>query len=160
MPKIKLDKKDLEILRIIQANYKKSIKEIAIKVSSPITTVYAKIKRMENLEIIKGYKATLDPKKLDRGTTVFILVKFLYVTPQSHETLSQRDIVKRISLFPEVQEAHIVSGDFDIIIKVKVKDVDEMGKFITDKLRKVEGVERTVSCVVFETLKETSDIIL
>jgi DNA-binding Lrp family transcriptional regulator len=155
---IKLDKKDLEILRLIQEDYKKSIKNIAMKVNSPMTTVYTKIKRMEELGIIKGYKAILDPKKLDRGTIAFILVRFSYTTPQIQEPLSQRDIVKKMSVFPEVQETHIVSGDFDIIVKVKVKDVDEMGKFITDKLRKVEGVERTISCVVFETLKETTDI--
>jgi DNA-binding Lrp family transcriptional regulator len=156
MSNIKLDKKDLEILRMVQEDAKKSIKDIAMKVGSPITTVYAKIKRMEDLGIIKDYKAIIDPKKIERGITTFILVKFLYLTPKSKETLFQREIVKKMSMLPEIQETHIVSGDFDIIIKGK--DIEEIGKFVTDRLRAIEGIERTLSCIVFETIKETPDV--
>jgi len=158
MPEIKLDKKDVEILKFIQKDCKKSTKEIARKIGSPITTVYAKVKRMEDLGVIKSYKAVLDSKKLGKGTTAFIFVSFGYRTPGIEKPLDQREIAKRISKFPEVLEAHVITGDWDILIKVKAKDVDEVGKFVIDKLRKIEGVEKTLSCMVYETEKETTDI--
>jgi len=66
--------------------------------------------------------------------------------------------LKNISKFPEVQEVHIISGDWDILIKVKEKDVDAIGKFVVDKLRTVKGIEKTLTCMVFDTLKETTNI--
>lgn len=158
MSEIKLDKKDVEILKFLQKDCKRSTKEIARKIHSPITTVYAKVKRMEDLGIIKHYKAVLDSKKLDKGTTAFIFVSFGYRTPGIEKPLDQRQIAKRIAKFPEVLETHLITGDWDILLKVKAKDVDEVGKFVIDKLRKIEGVEKTLSCMVYGTEKETTDI--
>jgi len=158
MPGIKLDKKDVEILKFLQKDCKRSTKEIARKIHSPITTVYAKVKRMEDLGVIKHYKAVLDSKKLGKGTTAFIFVSFGYRIPGIEKPLDQREISKRISKFPEVLETHVITGDWDILIKVKAKDVDEVGKFVIDKLRKIEGVEKTLSCMVYGTEKETTDI--
>lgn len=158
MREVKLDEKDIEILKLLQENSKRSSKEIARMVGSLIPTVYAKIKRMEDSGIIKRYKAILDAKKLDMGTTAFIFVSVSYRTPGEKKILDQREIVKKISKFPEVLEAHIITGDWDILVKVKAKDVEVIGKFVTDKLRKIEGVDKTLSCMVYETLKEGTDI--
>jgi DNA-binding Lrp family transcriptional regulator len=145
------------ILALLQKNCKMTAKEIARRIGSPVTTVFAKIKRMEKLGIIKGYKAVLDAKKMHRGTTAFILASFSYRV-KGEELLSQREIVKRIAGFPEVQEVHIITGDWDILIKVRERDVDTIGKFVIDRLRAVKGIEKTLTCVVFETGKETTDI--
>jgi DNA-binding Lrp family transcriptional regulator len=132
-------------------------KEIARKINSPVTTVFAKIKRMEKMGVIKGYRAILDAKKLDRGTTAFILASFSYRL-KGEELLSQREIIKQIARFPEVQEVHIITGDWDILIKVREKDVDSIGDFVIDRLRAVKGIEKTLTCMVFETGKETTSI--
>lgn len=155
--KSKLDKKDLDILNLLQKNCRSTAREIAQNIDSPVTTVFAKIKRMEALGIIKDYKAILDAQKLDRGTMAFILASFSYGRKQE-ALLSQRKIAMEISKFPEVQEVHIVTGDWDILIKVKKEDVGAIGKFVIDKLRMVEGIEKTLTCMVFETAKETTDI--
>lgn len=158
--KPKLDEKDFAILALVQENCKFTAKQIARKIGSPITTVFAKIKRMEELGIIKGYKAILDPQTLNSGTTAFILASVSYRT-KGHETLvSQRDIAKEIAKFPEVQEVHIITGDWDLLIKLKAANVDAVGKFVIDKLRLVMGIEKTLTCMVFEAIKETTDIIL
>jgi len=155
---IKLNKKDMEILNLLQKDSKQSIKEIARKVNSPITTVFDKIKRMEKLGIIKYYKAILDSAKLDKGTTAFILVSFVYRLNGSEEPLSQMDVVKDIARFPQVQELYIVSGDWDILMKIKEKDVDSVGNFITNNLRKIKGVEKTLTFFNFHAIKETTEI--
>jgi DNA-binding Lrp family transcriptional regulator len=156
--KSKLDVKDLAILNLLQENCRLTAKDIAGKISSPITTVFAKIKRMEQLGIIKSYRAILDHKKLDFGVTAFILASFSYGLSKEETPLSQRTIAEQISKFPEVQEVHIISGDWDILIKVKDRDVDAVGKFVVDKLRTVKGIEKTLTCLVFATLKETTAI--
>jgi DNA-binding Lrp family transcriptional regulator len=154
----KFDEKDLAILTLLQKNCRLTAREIAQKIDSPITTVFAKIKRMEQQKIIREYRAVLDSKKLDCGTTAFILASFSYRSGE--KPLSQRAIAAQIAKFPEVQEVHIISGDWDILIKVKEKDVDAVGKFVVDKLRTVEGIEKTLTCLVFDTQKETTEIAL
>ncbi len=156
----KLDEKDLEILRLLQVNSKMSSKDISKKVGSPIPTIYAKIKRMENMGIIKEYKTVLDSKKLGKGTTAFIFVSFGYHPFGTEKSLDQREIAKKIAKFPEVQELHVITGDWDMLIKIKAKDVDDAGKFVVDKLRKIEGIEKTLSCMVYDAVKESLDISL
>jgi DNA-binding Lrp family transcriptional regulator len=154
-----LDKRDVEILTLLQKNCKMTAKEIAKEVGSPITTVYAKIKRMEELGVIKQYKAILDSKKLDKGTAAFILASFAYRPGGREKPLSQRDVAKQIAAFPEVQEVHIITGGWDILVKVRADHVDTLGRLVMDKLRTVEGIENTLSCIVYETVKETTDVL-
>lgn len=155
----KIAEKDLRILNLLQKNCRMTAKDVAQTIDSPVTTVFAKIKRMEELGIIKDYKAVLDAQKLNRGTTAFILASVSYRLKEG-AALSQRKIAKEIAKLPEVQEVHIITGDWDILIKVKEKDVGAIGKFVVDKLRMVEGIEKTLTCMVFETEKETTDIVL
>lgn len=154
----KLDEKDLVILALMQENCKLTAREVAKRVNSPITTVFAKIKRMEKLGIIKEYKAVLNSRKLDRDTTAFIFASVSYEIKNDDKLMPQREIAKSIAKFPEVQEVHIITGDWDLLIKVKCKNVDTIGKFVIDRLRLVRGIEKTLTCMVFETCKETVDI--
>jgi DNA-binding Lrp family transcriptional regulator len=157
---LKLDEKDRSILRLIQKNCKLTARETAQKIGSPITTVFAKIKRMEELGVIKEYTAVLDPQKLNRNTTAFILASVTYSKKNNETPLSQRDIAKEIAKFQEVQEVHIITGDWDLLIKLKAESVDAVGKSVIDKLRLVKGIEKTLTCMVFETCKETTEIIV
>ena len=154
-----LDKRDVKILKLLQNDCKMTAKQIARKIGSPITTVYSKIKRMEELGIIREYKAVLDSRKLDKGTTAFILVSFVYRPGGREKPLSQREVAQQIATFQEVQEVHIITGGWDILVKVRADHVDTLGKLVMDKLRTVEGVENTLSCIVYETVKETTDIL-
>lgn len=156
--KPELDEKDLAILTLLQKNCRMTAREIARKINSPITTVFAKMRRMEQQEVIKEYKAILNSKKLNLGTTAFILASFSY---RNGETpLSQRVIAEQIARFPEVQAVHIISGDWDILIKIKEESVDAVGNFVIDKLRTVKGIEKTLTCMVFDTQKETTELTL
>ena len=154
----KLDAKDTAILTLVQRDCKLAAREIARKIDSPITTVFAKIKRMEELGIIKEYRTVLDPKKLNCGTTAFILASVTYGVRNEEKPFSQRDKAAEIAKFPEVQEVHIITGDWDLLIKLRAESVDSIGQFVIDKLRFVKGIEKTLTCMVFETCKETTEI--
>jgi DNA-binding Lrp family transcriptional regulator len=153
---LNLDPKDIEVLRIIQENCRLTAREISDRTRLPVTTVFAKIKRLERMGMVRGYHAVLDAVKLNVGTTAFVFISFAYKGEE--KVLSQRKVAKEIAGFPDVQEVHIISGEWDILIKVKAKDVDSVGKFVVDKLRLVRGIEKTLTCFVFESAKESTGI--
>jgi Lrp/AsnC family transcriptional regulator, leucine-responsive regulatory protein len=149
---IKLDVKDLAILQLLQENSKLTANQISKKINTPITTVFAKIKRMEEQGIIKEYRAILASEKINAGTAAFILASVSY--RDAH--LSQRNVAEEIAKFPEVQEVHIITGDWDLLVKLRGENVNAIGKFVVDKLRLIKGLEKTLTCMVFETVKETT----
>ena len=153
---LKLDEKDAAILALIQENSKLTAKQIAQRINAPITTVFAKTKRMEELGIIKEYRAILAPEKLDAGTAAFILASVSYRAKADDVPVSQRAVAEEIAKFPEVQEVHIITGDWDLLIKLRAEKVEAIGKFVVDKLRLIKGLEKTLTCMVFETVKETT----
>jgi len=154
----KLDEKDSAILMLIQENSKLTAKQIAKKVNAPITTVFAKTKRMEELGIIKEYRAIVAPEKLSAGTAAFILASVSYRAKADDVPISQRVVAEEIARFPEVQEVHIITGDWDLLVKLRAENVDAIGKFVVDKLRLIKGLEKTLTCMVFETVKETTEV--
>lgn len=156
----KLDEKDVAILALIQEDSKLTAKEIAKKVNMPMTTVFAKIKRMEELGVIKKYLAILAPEKLYSGTAAFILASVTYSAKNGDSPVSQRVVAEEIAKFAEVQEVHIITGDWDLLIKLRAENVDAIGGFVVDKLRLIKGIEKTLTCMIFETVKETTRIAL
>ena len=154
----KLDEKDSAILTLIQENDKLTAKQIAKKINAPITTVFAKIKRMEGLGVIKEYRAIVSPEKLRAGTAAFILASVSYRAKADDVPISQRVVAEEIARFPEVQEVHIITGDWDLLVKLRAENVDAVGKFVVDKLRLIKGLEKTLTCMVFETVKETTEV--
>ncbi len=155
---IKLDEKDIAILQLIQENSKLTAKQIAKKINSPITTVFAKTKRMEEIGIIKQYRAILAPEKLNLGTAAFILASVSYRSKTDDTPVSQRVVAEEIARFPEVQEVYIITGDWDLLVKLRAENVNEVGKFVVDKLRLIKGLEKTLTCMIFETIKETTSL--
>ena len=145
-------------MMLIQENSKLTAKQIAKKVNAPITTVFAKTKRMEELGIIKEYRAIVAPEKLSAGTAAFILASVSYRAKADDVPISQRVVAEEIARFPEVQEVHIITGDWDLLVKLRAENVDAIGKFVVDKLRLIKGLEKTLTCMVFETVKETTEV--
>ena len=155
---VKLDEKDVAILALIQENSKLTARQIAQRINAPITTIFAKTKRMEELGIIREYRAVLAPEKLDSGTAAFILASVSYRAKADDVPVSQRAVAEEIAKFPEVQEVHIITGDWDLLIKLRAESVESIGKFVVDNLRLIKGLEKTLTCMVFETVKETTKV--
>jgi DNA-binding Lrp family transcriptional regulator len=155
---IKLDEKDLAILSLIQDDSQLTAKQIAKKINTPLTTVFAKTKRMQEQGIIKNYRAIVTPEKLGAGTAAFILASVSYRSKADGAPVSQRTVAEEIAKFPEVQEVHIITGDWDLLVKLRAQNVEAIGKFVVDKLRLISGLEKTLTCMVFETVKETTKV--
>jgi len=107
------------------------------------------IKKMINRKIIKSFTVVTNYKEIGFHSKVFIFISFL---PKSD--ISQRELAKRISKLPGVFEVHIISGEYDLLIKVRGTSLEKIGKLVIDKLRSIDGVGRTLTCACFETVKE------
>ncbi len=145
-----MDRKDLEILRLLQRNCKLSVREIAKRLKIPSSTVYARINKLEEKRVITGYHAKVDEKKLGYGVKAFILVSY---TPMP---IPQEEVANKIAALPQVQGVYIISGEWDMIVEVIEKDVESLGDFVIKKLRNIEGVSKTLTCVVLKKIKETT----
>jgi len=145
-----LDDKDIMILELLKENSKLTTHKISKKTAIPITTVHNRIKKLEKEGIIKGYTVVLDYAKLGRSMRAFVLATVTYMLP-SGQKISQEDAAKRIRKIAGVEGVCIVTGGTDIIIEVRVKDVDELNDFVVRKLRNVEGVDKTQTMIVLSS---------
>jgi len=148
---MKIDEKDKQLLSLLQKNCKLSLRELSQITEMRETTIFARIKRLENSGIIKEYRAILDPKAIGKNVLSFILIKY-----DPSAGIKQREVAEKIANLPEIQEVHIIAGDWDMIAKVREKDVEGLGKAVLDKIREIKGVKETVSLIVFESVKETT----
>jgi DNA-binding Lrp family transcriptional regulator len=153
-----IDETDLKILELLQEDCKLGVQKISQTVGKGISTVHARIKALEQRSIIRQYSAILDPLLLDRSTLALIFVTIRYRVPNQPDILSQREFCEEISKHPYVQEVFVLSGQFDVFLKVRTRDVEEMNRFIVDFLRELPAVERTLTMFVMDNFLETQQL--
>lgn len=146
-----LTKKDEIILSMLKENCKLSSREISERTTMPITTVHNRIKRLEQEGIIRQYTALFNNKKLGKIIQAFIQISVSYITP-SGKHVSQEELAKRLYQMHEVEECYIMTGGTDILVKVSVKDVEELNNFVINKLREIEGVQNTLTAIVLNDI--------
>jgi len=141
-----LDKKDLKIIEILKQNSKQTTSQISKRFNIPITTIHNRIKKLERLGIIKNYTVVLDYKKLDKGILSYVLVSVMYTLPNGKK-VSQEEVAREIKKIG-AEEVDIVTGGTDLIVKVRVKDVEELNEFVINQLRNIDGVDKTQTLIV------------
>jgi len=144
-----LDEKDQAILDELIKDSRKTTKAIARELDIPRATVHDRIVKMEQKKLIKKYTAIPDYSQLGIGVTAFILVQF---SPQ--EGMSQRETAEEIAELRGIYEVHMISGEYDMLLKVRGSSMEEIGKLVIDRLREIKGVARTLTCACFTTVKE------
>jgi len=145
-----LEEKDEIIIRKLRVDASKPVSELASELELPRTTVQERIKKLVLNGIIKRFTLQLDYSKLGKPVTAFILVSFLAGTG-----VSQREAAQKIAEIEDVFEVHVISGDWDIIAKARGESIQSIGELVLDRIRNVKGVERTLTCTSFVTVKET-----
>lgn len=144
-----LDEKDLAILKELRKDARRSTKAIAKDLAIPRATVHERIKRMMDKGVIRGFTVVPDHAKLGEPVTAFILVSFL-----PNNAVSQRELAQKIAAIEGVQEVHVISGEHDILLKVRGESMESIGSLVIDKLRAIPGVGRTLTMASFATIKD------
>lgn len=145
---VTLDNTDLAILRALQQNAKLTTKELANAVHLTPTPVFERLRRLERQGIIKKYIALLDAEKLDRAFVVFCSVK---LSRMNHDIAL--DFNRRINEIAEVTECYNISGDFDYLLKINVRDMASYQHILLHKLGTIESLGSVKSSFVMDEVK-------
>jgi len=147
---VPLDEKDKAIIRLLQADAKITVREIATKVHLSTTPVHERIKRMEDSGVILRYATLVDHSKVRKG-----LMAICYVSLKEHNKRSGARFIKTIQELPEVVECYIISGEFDFMLKVVADNMDDYYDFHVNKLGQVENIGQVQSTFVMGVIKQT-----
>jgi DNA-binding Lrp family transcriptional regulator len=138
-----------ELLRILQTNALESRENIARMLGVPADEVKRRIDDYEKGGVIRGYQAILNEDRLElERVTAVIEVK---VTPQREGGFDT--IAQRISRFPEVQAAYLMSGAYDLLLFVEGRTLREVAAFVSERLSPLEGVLSTSTHFMLKTYK-------
>ncbi|AYB32833.1 Lrp/AsnC family transcriptional regulator [Chryseolinea soli] len=151
---VRLDKKDYEILRLLQADAKLTVREIATRVHLSPTPVHERIKRMENQGVIRQYVTLLDSHLVNKGIKVIC-----YVSLREHTRRAGKIFIDSILKFKEVIECYNVSGEFDFQLKIVAESMASYHTFYVNSLSEIKGIGQTKSVFVMDTIKETHQIL-
>ena len=146
-----LDDISLKILKILQQKARIPNVEVARQVGMAPSAVLERIRKLEKQGFIDGYEVRLNPKRFSRSLVAFVIVSTHKVTDEKHAG-------KKLSAIPGVQEVHYIAGKDAFLIKVRVLDNEELGRFIRDKISSIKAVKSTRTSIVLSTYKETARI--
>jgi Lrp/AsnC family leucine-responsive transcriptional regulator len=138
---------DRQILNILQQDARISNAEIARQVGLAPSAVLERVKKLEERGIITGFETKLDPRKVDYGLTAFVAVR-------THECCYETD--KFLAEIPEVLEVHDVAGEDSYLLKVRVRDTEDLSRLMRERLKNVPNVASTKTTIVLQTIKETT----
>ena len=149
----KLDKLDRNILKILQEDGRIAMKDLAERVGLTVTPFIERVKRMERDRVITGYYARVDPAQLGAALLVFVEITL------GNKSGNMFDQFRReVQKIPEVLECHLVSGEFDYLIKARIGEMADYRKLLGDILLQLPGAVQSKSYVVMEEIKETLKI--
>lgn len=143
------DDKDLAILEVLVADGRRPVVEIAKELDLPRATVQERVKKMVDSGLVKRFVAIPDYARIGMGVTAYILVSF-----GATGNVTEKSLAEAIAKIPAVYEVALISGEWDILIKARAESVEEIGRLVIEKLRMMKGIEKTQTCVSFQTIQE------
>ncbi len=150
LPMQQLDRIDRKILDILQRDGRISITDLAEQVGLSATPCADRVRRLERTGAILGYHARVAPKVVGRNLLVFLQIKLAAKSDDVFEKIKSE--LQRI---PDVLECHLVSGDFDYLIKARIPDMQDYRTLLGDILQRLPASAQSRSYVVMEEIKET-----
>nr|WP_322624009.1 Lrp/AsnC family transcriptional regulator [uncultured Flavobacterium sp.] len=146
-----LTKQELELLRILQQNSRFDINQLTDKLNMSRSSVYDRIKKLENEGYITNYVALVDPKKVGLNFTVIVNVSLVSQRYDYVEEFS-----RQIALLDEVVDAYVTAGIVDYVLRVVVKDPEAFNNFIATKLAAIPNVSKVQSSFVMGCIKQST----
>jgi Lrp/AsnC family leucine-responsive transcriptional regulator len=150
-----MDAIDKKLLGLLQEDTKKTTKELSMILNLSVTAVYERIKKLEREGIIRNYVALLNRNKIEKAFVVFCHIKLIQHTKDVIHTF-ENEVVR----LDEVSECFHVSGDYDYILKVSVKDMEEYREFMVTKLTGLQHIGSTHSSFMIGEVKNTTAFFL
>ena len=148
-----IDRIDRNILVELQQNARLSNVELSKRVGLSPTPCLERVKRLEKENYIKGYQAILNPQKLEAALLVLVEITLTKTSPDVFD-----DFSKAVHELDVIQECHLVSGNFDFLLKTRVADMAAYRELLGDTLLRLPSVSESRTYVVMEEVKSTNFI--
>lgn len=145
---MQLDLIDKKLLKLLQENSKQTNKELSLQLNLSVTAVYERIKKLEKAGVIDRYVAVVDKEKVARGFVVFCQIKLVQHTK---EYLTKFE--KEVMALYEVMECYHISGEYDYLLKILVKDMAAFREFMVTKLTTLQHIGSTQSSFSINEVK-------
>ncbi|MDF7675453.1 Lrp/AsnC ligand binding domain-containing protein [Neisseriaceae bacterium ESL0693] len=149
------DKTDMKILSLLQQNARITMTELADKVGLSTTPVAERVRRLEREQIITGYHAHLNPKAVGQNLLVFVEIKLRSKSGNIFE-----DFRREVLTIPHILECHLISGEYDYLIKVRLPNMNAYRNMLGNILLQLPAAAESRSYVVMEEVKEEHGLYL
>lgn len=143
-----MDDKNRQILEILQQDGRIAHTRLAGIVDLSAPAVLARVRKLEDQGIIKGYQAVVDPAKVGHAITSYVSVSVVH-----HQREPQKQIAERLLNLPQVLEAYHLTGDIDYMLKVTVPNIEALEQFLMEDLASIPGLDKVHTSVVLSTVK-------
>lgn len=145
-----LDRFDLAILQVLAGQGRISVTDLASEIGLSKSPTQARLKKLEQQGVILGYRALLNPIRLGLNHVAFVEVK---LTDTREAALSAFNTAVRA--VPEIDQAHMIAGNFDYLLKVRTSDMVSYRRILGDVISTLPFVASTSTYVAMEAVKET-----
>jgi DNA-binding Lrp family transcriptional regulator len=147
-----LDAVDRRILRLLQEDARRSYRDIGEAVGLRAPSVHARVQRLEKDGYIRGYHADVDPEKVGRTMTAYVSIGL--EGGRKGDVPRTEAVAEQLRKDPDVVEVHAVTGEDDLLIKVRTSDIRGLERLLLRSLEPLQGVRRTTTNIVVRTLIE------
>jgi Lrp/AsnC family leucine-responsive transcriptional regulator len=144
-----LDAFDRRILDVLAVDGRISVMELARRVGLTKSPVQARVKRLEEQGVIRGYRALFDPIRLGRDHVAFVEVK---LTDTREAALAAFNAA--VLRVPEIEACHMIAGSFDYLLKVRTGDMGASRRVLAERISTLPHVANTSTYVAMQTVKE------
>ena len=146
-----LDSFDHKILKIIASEGRISVTELATRIGLSKSPTQTRLKRLEENRVIKGYRAMLDPIQLGREHVAFVEIRLSDTRESALKAFNTA-----VRAIPEIEQAHLIAGNFDYLLKVRVSDMSSYRQVLAEKLSTLPHISNTSTYVAMQAVKEDS----
>lgn len=148
---LELDTLDVKILNALQKNGRMTNANLAEAVNLSPSACHRRVQRLEGEGVISGYVALLNPRAIDRRSTVFVEIT---LSGQSDEILEAFE--KGVARIPDVLECHLMAGTADYLLKVVARDTEDFARIHRQYLARLPGVAQMHSSFALRTVRQTT----
>ena len=143
-----IDNKDRKIIEEMVRDSRQTTSQMSKKLNIPITTIHNRIRKLVELKVITNYTVNLNHSLLGRTIPAYIWISINYNVPG--KKISQAEISSQIKKIEGIYEVCILTGGSDILVKVLVRDINELNNLVTEKLRNVPGIDKTQTSIILK----------
>ncbi|AVL54715.1 proline dehydrogenase transcriptional activator [Roseobacter denitrificans] len=145
-----IDRFDRAILSVLAEDGRISITDLSKRIGLSKSPTQARLRRLEQSGVVIGYRALLDPIRLGLDHVAFVEVR---LSDTREAALNAFNLA--IARVPQIEQAHMIAGNFDYLLKVRTRDMSDYRRFLGETISELPHVENTSTYVAMQAVKET-----